>query len=107
LFALCVKLQKALAQVGASQVCLLKDSGTHAEFSIRVASPIFEIARVLVRYAEPNAISNGKFFRRSHPAVIRVFEESGAVIKTPETAIRAVSSVVIPLLPLPLTRESR
>jgi len=36
--------------------------------------------------------------------VIRVFEESGAVIETPETAIRAVSSAVIPLLPLPLTR---
>ena len=37
-------------------------------------------------YAEPNAISNAvgyaKFYSRSHPAVIRVFDESGTVIET-------------------------
>jgi hypothetical protein len=39
-------------------------------------------------YAEPNAISNAlgyaKIFSRSHPAVIRVFDESGTVIETHE-----------------------
>ncbi|MFZ3375202.1 MAG: hypothetical protein WA183_06585 [Chthoniobacterales bacterium] len=39
-------------------------------------------------YDEPNAISNAvgyaKFFSRSHSAVIRVFDESGAVIETHE-----------------------
>jgi hypothetical protein len=37
-------------------------------------------------YAEPNAVSNAvgyaKFFSRSHPAVIRVFDQSGTVIET-------------------------
>jgi hypothetical protein len=39
-------------------------------------------------YAEPNAIRNAigyaKFYSRSHDAVIRVFDESGNVIKTEE-----------------------
>lgn len=39
-------------------------------------------------YAEPNAISNAigyaKFYSRSHPAVIRVFDEAGTVIETHE-----------------------
>jgi hypothetical protein len=37
---------------------------------------------------EPNAISNAvdyaKFYSRSHPVVIRVFDESGTVIETHE-----------------------
>jgi hypothetical protein len=41
-------------------------------------------------YAEPNAIRKAigyaKFFSRSHPAIIRVFDESGAVIETHEQA---------------------
>jgi hypothetical protein len=41
-------------------------------------------------YAEPNAISNAvgyaKFYSRSHPAVIRVFDEAGTVIQTDEHA---------------------
>jgi hypothetical protein len=41
-------------------------------------------------YGEPNAISNAinyaKFFSRSHDAVIRVYDESGTVIKTHEHA---------------------
>ena len=39
-------------------------------------------------YAEPNAISNAigyaKFYSRSHPTVIRVFDEAGTVIETHE-----------------------
>jgi hypothetical protein len=39
-------------------------------------------------YGEPNAISNAvgyaKFYSRSHPVVIRVFDESGTVIETHE-----------------------
>jgi hypothetical protein len=39
-------------------------------------------------YAEPNAIINAigyaKFRSRSHPAVIRVFDEAGTVIETHE-----------------------
>jgi hypothetical protein len=39
-------------------------------------------------YAEPNAISNAvgyaKFYCRSHPVVIRVFDEPGAVVETHE-----------------------
>ena len=35
-------------------------------------------------YAEPNAISNAKFFSRSHDAVIRVFDEAGNLIDTHE-----------------------
>jgi hypothetical protein len=39
-------------------------------------------------YAEPNAISNAigyaKFYSRSHPALIRVFDEAGTVIETHE-----------------------
>ena len=42
-------------------------------------------------YAEPNAISNAigyaKFYSRSHDAVIRVYDESGAVIETHEQAV--------------------
>jgi len=41
-------------------------------------------------YGEPDAISNAvgyaKFFSRSHPVVIRVFDESGNVIETHEHA---------------------
>ena len=41
-------------------------------------------------YAEPGAISNAigyaKFYSRSHPAIIRVFDERGAVIETHESA---------------------
>ena len=41
-------------------------------------------------YGEPNAVSNAinhaKFRSRSHPAIIRVFDESGAVIETHESA---------------------
>jgi hypothetical protein len=41
-------------------------------------------------YGEPNAISNAigyaKFFRRSHDAVIRVYDEAGNVIETHEHA---------------------
>jgi hypothetical protein len=43
-------------------------------------------------YAEPNAISNAigyaKHRSRSHPAVIRVFDESGTVIETHDTGGR-------------------
>jgi hypothetical protein len=35
-------------------------------------------------YGEPNAISNAKFFTRSHDAVIRVYDETGNVIETHE-----------------------
>jgi hypothetical protein len=39
-------------------------------------------------YGEPNAISNAigyaKFFSRSHPAIIRVYDEAGNVIETHE-----------------------
>jgi hypothetical protein len=37
-------------------------------------------------YGEPNAISNAKFFSRSHDAVIRVCDEAGNVIETHEQA---------------------
>ena len=41
-------------------------------------------------YAEPNAVSNAigyaKFRSRSHPAVIRVFDQTGAVVETHEHA---------------------
>jgi hypothetical protein len=41
-------------------------------------------------YAEPYAISNAvgyaKFFSRSHPIVIRVFDRAGAVVETHEHA---------------------
>jgi len=41
-------------------------------------------------YAEPNAISNAigyaKFYSRSHNAVIRVYDEAGAVIETHDHA---------------------
>ena len=39
-------------------------------------------------YAEPNAISHAvgyaTFYSRSHPVVIRVFDESGALVETHE-----------------------
>ena len=39
-------------------------------------------------YGEPNAISNAigyaKFYSRSHPVVIRVFDKAGNVLKTEE-----------------------
>jgi len=41
-------------------------------------------------YAEPDAITNAigyaKFYSRSHPAVIRVYDEAGNVIATHEHA---------------------
>jgi hypothetical protein len=41
-------------------------------------------------YGEPNAISNAvgyaKFYSRSHPVVIRVFDQAGAVVETHEHA---------------------
>jgi hypothetical protein len=41
-------------------------------------------------YGEPDAVSNAigcaKFYSRSHDAVIRVYDESGAVIETREHA---------------------
>jgi len=41
-------------------------------------------------YAEPDAITNAigyaKFYSRSHPAVIRVYDEAGNVIATDEHA---------------------
>ena len=41
-------------------------------------------------YGEPNSVSNaidyGKFYSRSHNAVIRVYDESGNVIETHEQA---------------------
>jgi len=41
-------------------------------------------------YTEPNAISNAigraKFYSRSHPTVIRVFDQAGAVVETHEHA---------------------
>ena len=41
-------------------------------------------------YAEPNAVANAigysKFHSRSHPAVIRVYDEAGNVIQTHEHA---------------------
>jgi hypothetical protein len=41
-------------------------------------------------YGDPNAISNAvgyaKFFSRSHPAVIRVYDEGGHVIEAHEHA---------------------
>ena len=41
-------------------------------------------------YAEPNAVSNAigyaKFYSRSDPVVIRVFDEAGTVIETHEHA---------------------
>jgi hypothetical protein len=33
---------------------------------------------------EPNAISNGRFYNRSHDAVIRVYDDAGNVIETHE-----------------------
>jgi hypothetical protein len=35
-------------------------------------------------YAEPNALGYAQFYRRSHDAVIRVYDESGNVIETHE-----------------------
>ena len=39
-------------------------------------------------YGEPNGVSNAvgyaKFYSRSHPVIIRVFDESGTVIETHE-----------------------
>jgi hypothetical protein len=35
-------------------------------------------------YGEPDAISNAKFYSRSHDAVIRVYHEAGHVIETHE-----------------------
>ena len=37
-------------------------------------------------YGEPNAISNAKFFSRSHDAVIRVYDEADKLIDTHELA---------------------
>ena len=41
-------------------------------------------------YAEPDAISHAvgyaKFYSRSHPVVIRVFDQAGAVVETHEHA---------------------
>ena len=41
-------------------------------------------------YGEPNAISNAigyaKFYSRSHPVVIRVFDEAGNIVETEERA---------------------
>jgi hypothetical protein len=41
-------------------------------------------------YDEPNAVSNAisyaKFFSRSHDAVIRLYDDAGNVIETPEHA---------------------
>jgi hypothetical protein len=41
-------------------------------------------------YGEPDAVSNAvayaKFYSRSHPAIIRVFDRSGALIETHELA---------------------
>jgi hypothetical protein len=41
-------------------------------------------------YGEPDAVSNAsdyaKFFKRSHDAVIRVYDDAGKVIKTHEHA---------------------
>jgi hypothetical protein len=37
-------------------------------------------------YGEPDAISNAKFYSRSHHAVIRVYDEAGNVIQTHEPA---------------------
>jgi hypothetical protein len=41
-------------------------------------------------YAEPNAINNAvgyaKFYSRSHNAVIRVYDETGNIVKTEEHA---------------------
>jgi hypothetical protein len=36
-------------------------------------------------YGEPDAISNAKFYSRSHPMIVRVFDESGALIETHES----------------------
>jgi hypothetical protein len=35
-------------------------------------------------YGEPSAISNAKFYSRSHDAVIRVYDEADSVIETHE-----------------------
>jgi hypothetical protein len=37
-------------------------------------------------YVEPNAIGYAKFHSRSHEAVIRVYDEAGAVIETHDHA---------------------
>jgi hypothetical protein len=37
-------------------------------------------------YGKPNAISNAKFYSRSHDAVIRVYDDAGSVIETHEQA---------------------
>ncbi len=37
-------------------------------------------------YSEPDAVSNAKFRRRSHRAVIHVYDEAGNVIETNEHA---------------------
>jgi hypothetical protein len=37
-------------------------------------------------YGKPNAISNAKFFSRSHDAVIRVYDAAGNVIEMHEHA---------------------
>jgi hypothetical protein len=39
-------------------------------------------------YGEPNAVSNAKFYSRSHDAVIRVFHEAGNVNETHEQSGR-------------------
>ena len=60
-------------------------------YSIRgvdLVSDVLPLGRLW--YTEPNAISNAighaKFYSRSHPTVIRVFDQAGAVVETHEHA---------------------
>jgi hypothetical protein len=53
---------------------------------VDLISDVLPFARLL--YGEPNAISNAidyaKFYSRSRPAVIRVYDDAGNVIQTHE-----------------------
>ena len=48
-------------------------------------------------YGEPNAIDYAKFYSRSHAAVIRIYDDVGNVIETPN--MRASSRLSMGLVP--------
>ena len=48
-------------------------------------------------YGEPNAIDYAKFYSRSHVAVIRIYDDVGNVIETPN--MRASSRLSMGLVP--------
>jgi hypothetical protein len=51
---------------------------------VDLISDVFPFGRLW--YGEPNAVSNAKFFSRSHHAVIRVYDGTGNVIERHEPA---------------------